>query len=440
MRPPMASAAALLAAVLLATSCGGAGEVQDGAAADLDVSTGVTEDSIKIGSHQPLTGPAAPGYSQISIGARAVFDHINDNGGIHGREIDYVVKDDTYDPARTIEVTRDLVHDEEIFAMMGGLGTPTHSKVIDFLNKEGVPDLFVSSGALMWNQPGKYPLSFGYQVDYTKEAKIQGRYIAENMPDAKVGYLHQNDDVGTDSETGLEQYVAEQRVAVESYDPGNTDIGPQISALEEAGADVVVCSCIPSFTAMAILESQRIGYDPQFVVSTIGADTATLTGLLSEFAAQAGGAEVPAEELLDGMIYTGYLPAITQQDDPWIRLYSQIYDDHAEGDAPMTNTTVYGMVQATMLGRALVSAGPDPTRQGLLDAVHGQEWAGPGLVPFASTADDRGGFAGATVQRFRAGEEPEILQEAMVTDRDGGEITAADVERPSPGEVAFYGE
>ncbi|MUL40490.1 ABC transporter substrate-binding protein [Streptomonospora sp. PA3] len=440
MRSRIAPAAALMAAVLLATSCGGAGEVQDDAAADLDVSTGVTENSIKIGSHQPLTGPAAPGYSQISIGAGAVFDYINANGGIHGRDIDYVVKDDAYDPARTIEVTRELVHSDEIFAMLGGLGTPTHSKVVDFLNEEGVPDLFVSSGALMWNQPDKYPLTFGYQVDYTKEAKIQGSYIAENMPDAKVGYLHQNDDVGTDSEIGLEQYVAEQRVAVESYDPGNTDLGPQISALKEAGADVVVCSCIPAFSALAILESASIGYEPQFVVSTIGADTATLKGLLSEFAAEAGNEDLPVEQLLDGMIYTGYLPSITQQDDPWIQLYSQIYEEHADSDRPITNTTVYGMVQATMMGQALMSAGPDLTRQSLIDAVHEQDWAGPGLVPFSSTENDHGGFAGAMVLRFRAGKEPEVLQEAMVTDNRGGEITTAEVERPAPEEVSFFGE
>ncbi|MFD0774573.1 ABC transporter substrate-binding protein [Streptomonospora algeriensis] len=440
MRSRIAPAAALLAAALLATSCGGAGETQESAQADLDVAPGVTDDSIKIGSHQPLTGPAAPGYIHISNGARAVFDYINDNGGINGREVDYVAKDDGYDPARTIEVTRELVHDEEIFAMLGGLGTPTHSKVVDFLNDEGVPDLFVSSGALMWNQPEENPLTYGFQVDYTKEAKIQGQYIAENMPDAKVGYLHQNDDVGTDSETGLEQYVAEQRVAVESYDSGNTDVGPQISALKEAGADVVVCSCIPAFSALAMLEAASIGYEPQFVVSTIGADSATLQGLLSEFAAEAGQEDLPAEQMLDGMIYTGYFPSVTMQEDPWVQLYSQIHDEYAEGDSPLTNTTIYGMIQATLMGKALMEAGDDPTRQSLIEAVHEQDLTGPGLVPFAADKDDHGGYSGAQVLKFRAGKEPETLQDARITDNAGGEITEAEVERPDPEEFTFYGE
>ncbi|GAA4901848.1 ABC transporter substrate-binding protein [Streptomonospora salina] len=440
MRSRIAPAAALMAAALLATSCGGAGETQDGAGADLDVAPGVTDDSITIGSHQPLTGPAAPGYIHISNGARAVFDHINDNGGINGRQIDYVVKDDAYDPARTIEVTRELVHDEEIFAMMSGLGTPTHSKVTDFLDDEGVPDLFVSSGALQWNQPEEYPLTYGFQVDYTKEAKIQGQYIAENMPDAKVGYLHQNDDVGRDSETGLEQYLGDQRVAVESYDSGNTDVGPQISALQDAGADVVVCSCIPAFSALAMLESASIGYEPQFVMSTIGADSATLQGLLSEFAADAGQDDLPAEEMLDGMIYTGYFPSVTMQDDPWVQLYSQIYDEYGEGDTPMTNTTIYGMLQATLMGKSLMEAGDDPTRQSLIDAVHEQDLTGPGLVPFAAIEDDHGGYSGAQVLQFRAGEAPETLQEARITDNAGGEITEPEFERPGPEEFAFHDE
>ncbi|MDA0565636.1 ABC transporter substrate-binding protein [Streptomonospora sp. S1-112] len=439
MRRPIVTLAGLMAAALLATSCGGAGEVEDGAAADLDVSTGVTDDAITIGTHQPLTGPAAPGYAQISVGHAAVFDYVNDNGGIHGRRIDYVVEDDVYDPARTIEVTRDLVHTEEIFAMLGGLGTPTHSKVIDFLNEEGVPDLFVSSGALMWNRPQEYPLSYGFQVDYTKEAKIQGQYIAENMPDAQVGHLYQNDDVGTDSEAGLNQYVRDMVVASEAYDPGNTDLGPQVAALEEAGADVVVCSCIPAFTALLILEAQRIGYEPQLVVSSIGADTATLTGLLSEFAAEAGTEDLPAEQLLEGMIYTSYLPTVETPDDPWIQLYSDIYDEYADSESPMTNTTVYGMVQATMMAQALMAAGEDLTRQSLIDAVESQDWAGPGMVPFASTPEDHGGFGGALVSQFHAEDEPEVLQEARVTDREGGDITEAEVERPDPGEVEFYG-
>lgn len=97
-RSPISAVVVTMAAALLLSSCSGAGEVEDDGPADLDVSTGVTDDSVVIGTHMPLTGPAAPGYSQIPAGAGAVFDYINENGGIHGREIDYRVEDDVYHP------------------------------------------------------------------------------------------------------------------------------------------------------------------------------------------------------------------------------------------------------------------------------------------------------------------------------------------------------
>ncbi len=435
-RRTIPAAAVAMAAALLVSSCSGAGEVEDSGAADLDVSTGVTDDTITIGTHMPMTGPAAPGYSQIPAGAGAVFDYINENGGIHGREIEYLVEDDVYQPDNTVEVTQDLVNDDEIFAMLGGLGTPTHSKVIDTLNQEGVPDLFVSSGALMWNQPEEYPLTYGYQVDYTREAKIQGEYIAENFSDADVGLLHQSDDVGEDSQAGLEQYIEDQIVEVQSYDSGQESIAAQMEALAGADVDLVVCSCVPNYSAMMMLESAGIGFDPTFMVSSIGADSVTLTGLLEQFAEETG-ADASADDILDGMLSTGYLPQARQDDDPWIALFSEIYDEYVtEEDVPFSDTTVYGMVQGVKFAQVLEQAGEDLTRQSLIDALDQDNYSGPGLVPFSTAPDDHAGYTGAYVSEYRAGEEIEVLQEVRVTDNGDGEIEEFELERPGPDEVA----
>ena len=100
---------------------------------------GVTDDSVKIGGTFPLTGVAAPGYSEIPTGAQAYFDYVNEQGGVHGRQIDYIVKDDGYNPTNTSTVTNELVLKEEVFATVGSLGTPTQASVVDYLNDEGVP-------------------------------------------------------------------------------------------------------------------------------------------------------------------------------------------------------------------------------------------------------------------------------------------------------------
>lgn len=156
-RAALVAAAAVAALVL--TSC--STPTSDGGASGTQV-PGVTDDTITIGTHTPLTGPAAPGYASVSAGALAYFAYVNDNGGVHGRKINYIVKDDGYNPANTQMVVRELVQDDGVFAIFNGLGTPPHTSVVDYLNDSDVPDLFVASGSTTWNQPEQYPNMFPF--------------------------------------------------------------------------------------------------------------------------------------------------------------------------------------------------------------------------------------------------------------------------------------
>lgn len=426
-----------LALVLFATACTGAGEVGDSAEVDLDVSPGVTDDAVVIGTHQPLTGPASAGYLAVSQGAAAVFEFVNAQGGVNGREIDYRVEDDVYDPSQTIDVTRQLVIEDEIFAMVGGLGTPTHSGVLDYLNEEGVPDIFPSSGALAWNNPEEHPLTYGWQTDYTKEAKIQGEYITENFPGEDVGYLYQNDDVGEDSQAGLDQYLSDDVVAREHYESEVSDLSSQIAEMESSGAEVVVCSCIPAFVALGMLEAARIGYEPQWVVSSIGGDTTTLQGLLATFTEGSDAEDVPADAFLEDMLITTYMPRVEDESDEWGQFFLSIYDEYGEGDT-VTNTHVFGMTQAVMFAQVLKSAGEDLTRQSLIDAMGSQEWQGPGPVPFTSSEGDHGGHQGVYVVQYQEGGSIEVVQEPRVTDREGGDIEEVDFEPLMPDTLPFH--
>src|SRR5262245_51110768 len=146
---------------------------------------GVTSSEIVIGTHQPLTGPAAAGYSKISAASKAFFDYVNANGGVNGRKITYKIMDDGYNPTNTVQVVRQLVLQDKVFAIFNGLGTPTHTQVLDFLNTNKVPDLFVASGSLSWNQPTKYKYTFGYNPNYTIEGKIIANYVKANFPGKK---------------------------------------------------------------------------------------------------------------------------------------------------------------------------------------------------------------------------------------------------------------
>ncbi|WP_435113196.1 ABC transporter substrate-binding protein [Nocardiopsis synnemataformans] len=430
---PLRILSSTLAVTVLLTSCSSGTDGSDRAD-----TRGVTDDAVVIGTHQPLTGAASPGFRHVSTGARAVFDYINDNGGIHGRRIEYQVQDDAFDPAQTLEATRSLIDDQEIFAMLGGLGTPTHEAVIEELNEAGVPDLFVSSGALAWDQPEVYPYSYGFQVDYTREAKIQGQYIAENFPGDQVGLLYQNDDVGPSSHAGVEQYLTEEIVAWESYDPGVPELAGQVEELKRSGAEVAVCYCIPAFLALAVLEATAIGYTPQWVAPSFGGDVAVATGLIEEYAQGTAAENVPPEAFLDDLIITAFLPMAAQREDPWTEFFLEIHEQYNEG-TPFTDTTVYGMVQAVLFAQVLMRTGPDLTRESLLATLNSHEWTGPGLVPFNATENDHSGYAGVMVVQHHAGEEPEVLQEPMVTDSGGGQILPFELDRPAPDEVALFG-
>ncbi|MFI6578292.1 ABC transporter substrate-binding protein [Nocardiopsis sp. NPDC050513] len=421
-----------LAVAVLTASCGG--EQSDGGAGAANLTQGVTDDAVVIGTHQPLTGAAAPGFRHVSTGARAVFDYVNDNGGIHGRRIEYQVQDDGFDPAHTQEATRTLMEDHEIFAMLGGLGTPTHESVIDELNEQGVPDLFVSSGALSWDQPEEYPYSYGFQVDYTREAKVQGAFIAEHFAGDEVALLYQNDDVGPASHAGIEQYLSEEIVAWESYDPGVPELAGQIAAMKESGAEIAVCYCIPSYLALAVMESAAIGYEPQWVAPSFGADVRIVTGLIEEYAQGTPAEDIPAEAFLDGLIMTAFLPMAAQSDDPWTEFFREIHERYNEG-TPFTDTTIYGMAQATLFAQVLMEVGPDLDREALLATLNSHAWTGPGLVPFSATENDHSGYTGVMVVQHHAEGGLEVLQEPRTTDSGGGEILEFELDRPSPGEV-----
>ena len=118
---------------------------------------GVTSTSITFGTHQPLTGPAAPGYSEIAPASQAFFDYVNAHGGVYGRKIHLIIKDDAYNPTKTVNVVHQLVLQDKVFGIFEGLGTPTHTKVVGFLNASKVPDMFVASGCPCWDNGTAQP-------------------------------------------------------------------------------------------------------------------------------------------------------------------------------------------------------------------------------------------------------------------------------------------
>ncbi|MEV4636338.1 ABC transporter substrate-binding protein [Actinoplanes sp. NPDC049548] len=369
---------------------------------------GVTDTEILVGTHMPLTGPAAAGYSKIAPATKAYFDYVNANGGVHGRKISYKIMDDTYNPATTQQVVRELVLQDKVFAILNGLGTPTHTGVLDFLKTNRVPDLFVASGSRSWNQPDKYPGTFGFNVDYTVEGKILATHVKQTQAGKKVCFLGQDDDFGRDALAGIEKVLGPV-AAKQSYVTSNPNVGPQLGALKQAGCQVVMLAAVPGFTALSLGTAAKIGFKPQFVVSQVGADLTTLSRQLGQSA-----------PLTEGLISDNYLPLSTDEADPWIQLFKKVNAEH-NGGAEFDNNIVYGMSVAYLFVQSLQAAGKDLTRDGLVAAVEKGGFQGPGFAPLRFSARNHSGYGGMRLSRVQGGKQA-YFGTVLETDDAGGPV------------------
>ena len=410
-----ALAAAITVAALTLAACGSSGEGAPAAAEDVP---GVTESTVKVGTHQPLTGPAAAGYASISPATKAYFDYVNANGGIHGRTIEYSVKDDGYNPANTQNVVRELVLQDEVFAILGGLGTPPHSSVLDFLNDNEVPDLFVASGSPTWNQPEDYPYTYGFMQDYDTEAKVLATYVQEEFPDATYCLFGQDDDFGADFKTGLESALGSDGLASSQvYSTANTDVAAQISALQAAGCDVNFVASINGFSAQAIGTAAKLGYFPKWAASSAGGDYNTLASYLGE----------NTDKLLEGFISANYLPSYSDTEDEWTAKFKEINEEYNPG-AEFDGNTIFGMSLGYLFAEALNEAGENPTRESLLEALESGNVLGNGHVPLGFSADSHAGYTGGMITLISGGVQSYTGTPFAV---DGDSVSAYTAQRPA---------
>jgi ABC-type branched-subunit amino acid transport system substrate-binding protein len=362
---------------------------------------GITKTQILIGSHQPLTGVAAPGYDEIAPASNAYFQYVNAHGGIYGRKIAYKYLNDQYDPTITSTVVHQLVLQDNVYAIFNGLGTPTHLAVAPYLNAQKVPDVFVASGCECWNAPAKWPDTFGWQLDYIREGKILGNYIKQHFKGKKIGYFFQDDEFGQDGVKGLDMQIPKSEVvARESYNPTVTNVAPQVTALKAAGAQVVVSFSVPAFTALLRLVSLKLSFNPQLVVSNVGSDPITLAGLLEAFAKK-GGATVSGNALTQGIITDGYLPSLGSTNS-WVKLFQKIHAKYL-AKLPLDGNVAYGLAAGYTFVQAMLKAGRNPTRQDLINAISGGLPQGPSVAPYAYSSSNHNGVTGAYMAVIKNG-------------------------------------
>ncbi|MGO9630276.1 MAG: ABC transporter substrate-binding protein, partial [Xanthobacteraceae bacterium] len=233
---------------------------------------GASDAEIKLGNTMPYSGPASA-YGAIGKAEAAYFAMINEQDGINGRKVDFISRDDGYSPPKTVEQVRKLVEEDHVLALFQTLGTPPNSAIRDYLNDNKVPQLFVATGADKWNDPKKFPWTMGWQPSYRIEARIYGRYILKNLPNAKIAIVYQNDDFGKDYLIGLREGLGNKAdtmiVASNTYETTDPTIDSQILSLQGSGADTLLVAAIPKFAAQAIRKVADLGWKPNFFMTNV---------------------------------------------------------------------------------------------------------------------------------------------------------------------------
>lgn len=384
--------AALLAVAALPTALAGG-----------SADPGVTPTTILLGGTSPLTGPAAA-YASVARGAKAYFDWVDARGGVAKRRIEYRIVDDAYNPAQTIQATRQLVEQEGVFAVFNSLGTEHNLAIRDYLNQRKVPQLFVASGATTWGADAdRYPWTIGFQPSYRAEGLIYGRFVGRTMKRSRVGVLFQNDDYGKDLLRGLKTGLAgssSKVVAALPYEVTAVDVGSQIARLKAAAVDVLAIFATPKFAIQAYVFANRLGWRPLVINNTVSA-ASNVMALASE-----GG----RNRTLEGSLTLNFLKDPTNPlfgKDPAMRRYRTIMRAHARGANVADVYHVYGMAVAYETVRLLERLGASPTRARLMAAARSiTSPANPFLLPGVSVRtgkNDPFPIQQVQLQRWRKG-------------------------------------
>ena len=234
---------------------------------------GVTETEILIGQWGPQTGPAAL-WGAVARGTDCYFKMINDEGGIHGRKLEYFLRDDGYQPPKTKALVKELVENEQVFGFVGGVGTAPGMAVKDYLMENKVPWVGPSAGSTHWVVPfDKY--LFGIYPLYCDEAAVLVNYAVKELGKKRIAFFYQNDDYGKVGLYGAEialEKLGMKLVAAVSAEITDTDLSSHCLKLKEADADCVIMWVLPKHGAIMVGTSAKLGFAPQWMTSSTLSD------------------------------------------------------------------------------------------------------------------------------------------------------------------------
>ncbi|MGD9031424.1 MAG: ABC transporter substrate-binding protein [Desulfobacteraceae bacterium] len=232
---------------------------------------GVTDTEVAIGMSTPLSGPAAL-WGGTALGGKAYADYINDQGGIHGRKLKVILKDDGYNPARALANLQEMKG--KIFAFNQLLGTAVVHTCRDFFAENKIPLINAYGNTRMWRDYPKDRLRYIFIAypDYEDEAEWMTNWAFKNLGSRKFAVFYQNDDYGKLGWSGVAKAVMDlygkaKLVAAVPYEVTERALSAHALKLRQSGADTLLLYPTPTHGALILKESAKIGYRPKVLTS-----------------------------------------------------------------------------------------------------------------------------------------------------------------------------
>ncbi|MDY7032890.1 MAG: ABC transporter substrate-binding protein [Thermodesulfobacteriota bacterium] len=315
---------------------------------------GISDDTIKIGQWSPQTGPAAL-WGSVARGTDCYFKMLNAEGGIHGRKLKQYLRDDAYQPPRTVGAVKELVGRVGVFGFVGGVGTANGMAVKRFLHTRKIPWVGPLSGSSKWaNPPTRY--LFALYPNYIDEAHLLTSYAYMTLDKKRIAFFYQNDDYGKEGLMGakktLKRYNA-KLVHEVSVEPLDTDISSQILKLKMSKPDVVILWLLPKHAAMTMGAAAKMSFKPVWMTTSTLSDVPLMHKI--------------TKGLWDGVIFDSF-GELPDSKHPLMIKYKKARDEFA----PRENWGVFftaGFLFAEPMIEAFRRAGRDLTRENFVDAM-----------------------------------------------------------------------
>ncbi|MCK1755427.1 ABC transporter substrate-binding protein [Bradyrhizobium sp. 137] len=317
-----------------------------------------TDKEIRIGNVMPYSGPLSE-FGAIGQAEAAYFDMINARGGINGRKIRFISRDDNSDPATALELTRNLVETDDVHLMFGSFGTPGNLATRWYLNEKKIPQLFVASGDEELSQPSAFPWTMGWQPSFRSEGRIYANYIQAYYPRKKIVVLWQNDQFGRMLYKGVQEGLGDlnRHVLVDiAFDIADEHLEGHVSILKRAGADIFVFLGVPSTASKVIKLAASFNWHPVFIINDASASIAN--------AMAPAGLENSA-----GVISAAFLKDPSDpawKDDSAMKEWFAFMDKYHQVESTNNSAAVFGYAAAEALTLVLKQCGDDFSRENIM--------------------------------------------------------------------------